>query len=228
MLRLCLPLVLSLALLTAAAPPSSSYPFQNVSLSVGARMANLLSLLTLDEKVSRLYDGLMYAPPLPRLSIPTFEWGQECLRGARNNINEGNFSAFPQSIGLAASWNVSLFSSMGQVVSDEMRGQRNSYLAKGRSDGKTYLHCWAPIANVLKDPRWGRAAESYGESTLLIYSYTSHYLQLCTRTIRSRSRSHRQSSTTRCTTGPRMVALASTLKCPLATCTTRSRRCGAG
>ena len=154
----------------------TSYPFQNSSLSLDVRMANLISLLTVDEKVSRLHDGSMFVPGVPRLSIPTFEWGQECLRGARNNINEGNFSAFPQSIGLGATWNVSVFDTMGRVVSDEMRGQRNSYHIKGESNGKTYLHCWAPVANVLKDPRWGRAAESYGESTLLIYSYTSHYL----------------------------------------------------
>ena len=139
-------------------------------------MANLLSLLTVDEKVSRLHDGLMYARAIPRLTIPTFEWGQECLRGARNNLAEGNFSAFPHSVGLAASWNVSVFDTMGRVVSDEMRGQRNAYQSAGQTAGKTYLHCWAPVANVLKDPRWGRAAESYGESPLLIYSYTSHYL----------------------------------------------------
>ena len=155
--------------------PNPSYPFQNTSLSITDRITNLLSLLTLGEKVSLMYNWEAYAPPIPRLAIPSFEWGQECLRGARNNLAEGNFSAFPVSIGLAASWNVSVFDTMGRVVSDEMRAQRNVYHTQGRV-GKTYLHCWAPVANVLKDPRWGRAAESYGESPLLIYSYTSHYL----------------------------------------------------
>ena len=155
--------------------PTASYPFQNASLPISVRIDNLLSLLTLDEKVSRLYDWEMYPPGVPRLGIPTFEWGQECLRGARNNLQDGNFSAFPVSVGLAASWNVSVFDTMGRVVSDEMRARRNQYHAQGQV-GKTYLHCWAPVANVLKDPRWGRAAESYGESPLLIYSYTSHYL----------------------------------------------------
>ena len=161
---------------SAPSPLPASYPFRNSSLPLEQRISNLLSLLTVDEKIALMHDGLMYSPPLPRLSIPRYEWGQECLRGARNDVDGSSFSAFPQSIGLAASWNVSVFDSMGRVVSDEMRGQRNAYHMAGRLDGKTYLNCWAPIANLIKDSRWGRAPEAYSESTLLIYEYTSHYL----------------------------------------------------
>ena len=176
----CVVLLLALALLaticlnhaTASTTSPAVYPFQNSSLSLDARMDNLLSLLTMEEKQSRLWSEVAFMPGIPRLNISVFEWGQECLRGLINHLSDGNVSSFPQSLGLAASWNASVFSSMGAVIGDEARGLRNGYHLQGVT-GKTYLHCWTPVVNIMKDPRWGRSAESYGESPLLSLSYTS-------------------------------------------------------
>ena len=84
-------------------------------------------------------------------------------------------TAFPQSLGLASSFNVSVFSVMGRVISDEARAKRNGHLQRGQVD-KTYLMCWTPVVNILKDPRWGRSAETYGEAPLLTYALTSSLL----------------------------------------------------
>jgi beta-glucosidase len=168
--------VLCMSHTAASAASPVVYPFQNSCLSVDERMDNLLSLLTLEEKQSRLYDGRAFMPGVDRLNISVFEWGQECLRGLINRLSDGNVSNFPQSLGLAASWNTSVFSSMGDVISDEARGRRNGYHHQGVT-GKTYLHCWTPVVNIMKDPRWGRSAESYGESPLLTLSYTSALLR---------------------------------------------------
>ena len=162
--------------------PTSAYthPFQDPDLPTAARTADLLSLLNLNEKLSLLYTT---APPVPRLSIPRFDYGQECLHGLVNRradlSRDGRATAFPQSIGLAATWNVSVLRGMGEVISDEARGKRNARIRAGnstRDDELTYLMCWAPVVNINREPRWGRSAETYGESPLLTYKLTSALL----------------------------------------------------
>ena len=174
--------LLAFLVLLACLHPTTAYlhPFQDPDVSTDDRISNLLSLLNLTEKLSLLYNT---APPIPRLAIDRFDFGQECLHGLVNRRSDlsrdGRATAFPQSIGLAASWNVSLMASMGRVISDEARGKRNGRIRAGnstRSDELTYLMCWTPVVNILKDPRWGRSAETYGESPLLTYKLTSAVL----------------------------------------------------
>ena len=177
------PLTLPLLLLLAAfLCPTSAYdhPFQDLTLPTPDRITNLLSLLNLTQKLSLLYTT---TPSIPHLSIDRFDFGQECLHGLVNRRSDlsrdGRATAFPQSIGLAASWNVSMMAGMGGVISDEARGKRNGRLRAGnstRSNELTYLMCWTPVVNIQKDPRWGRSAETYGESPLLTYKLTSALL----------------------------------------------------
>ena len=181
LLLLLLCLALSLPFSHSHSLADVSYPFQNASLPLPVRLSNLLSLLTLDEKLSLLYQS---SPPIPRLSIPRFDAGQECLHGLINRrsdlTQDGASTAFPQSIGLAASWNRSVFTEMGRIIGDEARGKRNLRLRTNDTSSAvapTYLMCWTPVVNILKDPRWGRSAETYGEAPLLTYALTSRLVQ---------------------------------------------------
>ena len=144
------------------------------------RLANLLSLLTLEEKLTLLYSTV---PAIPRLNISHFEHSQECLHGLQNRRSgqlsvDGAATSFPQSIGLAASWNRTVFSEIGRIISDEARAKRNLHIRSGDPNplARTYLVCWTPVVNILKDPRWGRAPETYGESAFLTYALTSPLL----------------------------------------------------
>ncbi len=84
-----------------------------------------------------------------RWGIPVLQHG-EALHGAQ----WGNATCFPQSIGMAATFDDDLYYREGQVVAEELRavGVRQVY---------------APVINITRDQRWGRGQESYGEDVLM-------------------------------------------------------------
>lgn len=151
----------------------SSYRFCNKSLSVNARVADLVSRLTLQEKVGNLVNS---AVDVSRLGIPRYEWWSEALHGVSNvgpgtrfsNVVPGATS-FPMPILTAASFNASLFQTIGRVVSTEARAMHNVGLA-----GLTY---WSPNINIFRDPRWGRGLETPGEDPLLASKYAAGYVK---------------------------------------------------
>jgi beta-glucosidase len=125
------------------------------------RAQALVAKLTLKEKVAQLRDN---APAVPRLGVPAYTWWNEGLHG----LARGGFATvFPQSIGLAASWDPALLQQVGTVVSTEARARFNAVgpdKAHGRYQGLTI---WSPNINIDRDPRWGRGQETYGEDPYL-------------------------------------------------------------
>src|SRR5208282_405610 len=77
-------------------------PFRNASLPIEQRVDDLVSRLTLEEKVSQLIDR---AAPIPRLDIPAYNWWNEGLHGIARS---GYATLFPQAIGNAATWDAPL------------------------------------------------------------------------------------------------------------------------
>eukprot|EP01104_Vermistella_antarctica_P020962 TRINITY_DN9217_c0_g1_i1.p1 TRINITY_DN9217_c0_g1~~TRINITY_DN9217_c0_g1_i1.p1 ORF type:complete len:859 (+),score=185.94 TRINITY_DN9217_c0_g1_i1:121-2697(+) len=139
----------------------------NTSLPIAMRVQALVANLTLDEKLSQL---LVAPNAIPRLDIPNYTWGQECLHGVRSNGD--NFTTvFPQPIVLGASWNTTLVRLMAEAISDELRALNNHHAAG------VGLDCWAPNINIFRDPRWGRGHETYGEDTFLASSFVIQYVQ---------------------------------------------------
>jgi beta-glucosidase-like glycosyl hydrolase len=69
-------------------------------------------------------------------------------------------TSFPQVISVGATWNRSLWSAVGQAVSDETRGLYAQGSAIGWEGG---LFLWAPNINPFRDPRWGRGQEGPSE-----------------------------------------------------------------
>jgi beta-glucosidase len=114
------------------------------------RAADLVSRMTLEEKVSQMRNS---APAIPRLGIPAYDWWNEALHGV---ARAGLATVFPQAIGLAATWDTSLEHQVADVISTEARGKYNDAIAHdnhGRYYGLTF---WSPNINIFRDPRWGR------------------------------------------------------------------------
>ncbi|KAF5733329.1 beta-xylosidase/alpha-L-arabinofuranosidase 1 [Tripterygium wilfordii] len=151
----------------------ASFGFCDKSLGTGARVADLVKRLTLQEKILFLVNS---AGSVSRLGIPKYEWWSEALHGVSYVGPGTHFSSvvpgatsFPQVILTAASFNASLFEAIGKVVSTEARAMYNVGLA-----GLTF---WSPNINIFRDPRWGRGQETPGEDPLLSSKYGSGYVR---------------------------------------------------
>jgi len=151
---------------------SYEYPFQNPSLSVEKRAADLVSRLTLDEKISQM---LNKTPAVERLGIPPYDWWNECLHGVGRT--EYRVTVYPQAIGMAAGWDVNAIKQMGDYTSEEGRAVYN--LAQAKGDYRIYrgLTYWTPNINIFRDPRWGRGQETYGEDPFLTASLGSYFVK---------------------------------------------------
>jgi len=141
--------------------PKHIPPYKNTKLPFEERAADLVSLMTVEEKVAQLFHE---APAIERLNIPAYNWWNECLHGV---ARAGIATVFPQVIGLAASFNAELLANAGGVISDEARAKHHKALKKGKSEKYYGLTFWTPNINIFRDPRWGRGQETYGEDPYL-------------------------------------------------------------
>jgi len=145
------------SLAIAATPVSHSDPRHIAE----KRADDLLTRLTTEEKISQLMN---HAPAIPRLGLPAFDYWSEGLHGVARN---GHATVFPQAIGLAASWDVSLLRKVGTVVSSEARMKFNALGPPAWGARNAGLTLWSPNINIFRDPRWGRGQETYGEDPYL-------------------------------------------------------------
>ncbi len=146
------------------------HAFQNPTLSFKERATELVSLMTLEEKVSQMrYD----APAIDRLGVPQYNWWNECLHGV---ARAGDATVFPQGIGMGATWDPSLIKEMGEAVSDEARAKYHKFQKEGKRGIYQGLTFWTPNINIFRDPRWGRGQETYGEDPFLTSRIAVHYI----------------------------------------------------
>lgn len=139
----------------------SSALFQDPTQPLTIRVQDLLSHLTLSEKIGQL----MYAAPaIERLGIPQYNWWNEALHGLGR---AGKATVFPQAIGLAATWNPDLLHQVAAATADEARAKHNQAVKQGLRQIYTGLTFWSPNINIFRDPRWGRGQETYGEDPCL-------------------------------------------------------------
>lgn len=139
-----------------------SYPFQNPDLPIEERVSDLVSKLTLEEKVLQMLND---APAIERLGIPSYNWWNECLHGIGRT--EYKVTVFPQAIGMAAAWDKNLMKDVAIAISDEGRAIYNDASSKGNRSIYHGLTYWTPNVNIFRDPRWGRGQETYGEDPFL-------------------------------------------------------------
>lgn len=137
--------------------------YRDESAATHDRIMDLLSRLTIEEKISLLRAT---SPGIPRLQIPKYYHGNESLHGV---VRPGRFTVFPQAIGLASMWNPELHYEVATAISDEARGRWNE-LEQGKLQTQRFtdlLTFWSPTVNMARDPRWGRTPETYGEDPYL-------------------------------------------------------------
>ena len=152
---------LLLTLVTAGIAHAQPLPFRNASLSTAQRVDDLLSRLTLEEKISLL--GYR-SKAVDRLSIPAYNWWNEGLHGV---ARAGEATVFPQAIGMAATFDNTLLQQAADAISTEARAKYNLSTAAGRREQYMGLTFWSPNINIFRDPRWGRGQETYGEDPYL-------------------------------------------------------------
>jgi len=151
--------ILFLTIYTAFA---QQYSFRKSELSSEERAKDLISRLTLKEKSALMCDE---SEAIPRLGIKKFNWWSEGLHGIRYG---SNVSVFPQSIGMAASFNDKLVYDVFNAISDEFRAKYHEARRNGQENSKfVSLSVWTPNINIFRDPRWGRGQETYGEDPYL-------------------------------------------------------------
>jgi beta-glucosidase len=153
------------AVLLAAVPSSllsQERPiYKDPSAPIDQRVNDLVSRMTLEEKVSQLMND---SPAIDRLGIPAYNWWNECLHGV---ARAGRATVFPEAIGLAATWDTDLLFRVASAISDEARAKHHEFLRRGKRNIYQGLTFWTPNINLFRDPRWGRGMETYGEDPYL-------------------------------------------------------------
>ncbi len=144
-----------------AAAPSQGAPYLDTHLSIEQRVNDLVSRMTLEEKVSQMRD---HAVAIPRLGVPKYDWWNEGLHGV---AFAGYATNFPQVIGMASTWDTSLVHRMAETISTEARAKYNQAMRDNDHEMFFGLTFWAPNVNIFRDPRWGRGQETYGEDPFL-------------------------------------------------------------
>src|ERR1022692_3618637 len=144
-------------------------PYLDPTLSPEKRAADLVSRMTLEEKVLQMQNS---APAIPRLGIPVYNWWNEALHG----VATGRATVFPEPISMGSTFDPELVHRVADAISTEARAKYEEALrhdripepppgnSPGRVAGLTY---WSPNLNIFRDPRWGRGQETYGEDPYL-------------------------------------------------------------
>ncbi|GAB6019394.1 hypothetical protein CHUAL_000978 [Chamberlinius hualienensis] len=158
---------------------SQDYPFRDPSLPWDERVEDLVNRLTIDEIVLQLAKGgtdpgAGPAPAIPRLGINPYGWNTECLHG---DANSGPATAFPQSIGLAATFSYDVVFRMAEATGLEVRAKYNNFSADGLYGTHKGLSCFSPVINIMRHPLWGRVQETYGEDPYLSGQLAKAYVQ---------------------------------------------------
>lgn len=170
-------IVLSVAMAFSGIVLAQTYPFMNQKLSDDARIDNLLSLMTLEEKIDHFSPRL---PGIPRLGVKGTKIGEGlhglALSGPANWAVKGKGASatttFPQAIGLAQMWDPELHQQLAAWEAEEAR-----FLAQNEKYQSAGLILLAPNADLGRDIRWGRTEECYGEDAYLASVLTVAYVK---------------------------------------------------
>lgn len=146
-------------------------PFRNPDLPLNERVDDLISRLSLSEKIGQM---LHEAAGIDRLGIAPYSWWNEALHGV---ARAGSATVFPQAIGLAAAFDRQLAGKVASAIADEARAKFEVFAAKGTAGRYVGLTFWTPNINIFRDPRWGRGQETYGEDPYLTGELGQRFVQ---------------------------------------------------
>jgi beta-glucosidase-like glycosyl hydrolase len=170
---------------SAAKPPQSATPiYLNTHYSFAERAADLVSRMTLSEKVQQLHTN--NAPAIPRLGVEQYTYwsegqhglnrlGADAAEGGQGAVDDVHATSFPVNFASSMSWDPQLTYNETTAISDEARGFLDkSLFGNGQNNiGPSVndygdLTYWAPTVNLDRDPRWGRTDEAFGEDPYLV------------------------------------------------------------
>ncbi len=134
------------------------------TLSDDERLEYLASHTSLEEQAAQLVNK---APPIARMGVPAYNWLNDDLHG----LASGYGTMFPNGNVLGATFDASLVRSVGRAIATEARASHlafthsaNRGVGGGPWDNNGLgLTMYAPNVNLVRDPRWGRAQEVFGE-----------------------------------------------------------------
>ncbi|MGC2661048.1 MAG: glycoside hydrolase family 3 C-terminal domain-containing protein [Bryobacteraceae bacterium] len=158
--RLTAPLFISLlATISTSAQQPTSYPFKDPNQPVEKRIDNLLSLMTIDEKIN----CLSTRTGVPRLGVPNIGSSEGIHGVVQRGANSARFAPipttqFPQPPGMGETWDPDLVRQAGDVEGYEAR-----FITQTEKYHRQLLMLWGPQSDLARDPRWGRSEEVYGE-----------------------------------------------------------------
>ena len=151
----------------ACAPPHDTYGFCDPKLPLESRLDNLLSLLTLEEKPTLLIARNSPRGNVSRLGVPEYDWGGNCIHGVQSRCaDDGRCpTSFPNPNSLGASFNRTVWRSMGEVIGVELRSLWLQGVGENHASDLPHigLDCWSPNIGIVRDPRWGRNLETPSE-----------------------------------------------------------------
>ena len=134
--------------------------YRNTNYSFQERAVDLVSRLTLEEKQALLGNNMA---AVPRLGIKQYNVWSEALHGVLSGANASvglqGPTSFPGSVALGSTWDPDLLELEASVIADEARA-----IFQTGTKGLTF---WSPVVEPIRDPRWGRTGESYGEDPFL-------------------------------------------------------------
>ncbi len=134
-------------------------PYKNPNLPVENRVEDLLSRMTLKEKIAMLGGTGFTTTPIPRLGIPPLKMSDGPL-----GVRWGKSTAFPAGTCMAASWDTSMMYQVGKAIAEEVKG-------KGRDE------ILGPCVNIARLPMGGRTFEAYGEDPYLASRIAVSYIE---------------------------------------------------
>ena len=143
--------------------------YLNTSYSFEERAADIVSRMTLEEKQSLLGNNMA---AIPRLGINSFNVWSEALHGVSFGFRSGasgSPTSFPNSVALGSAWDPDLMQRETDAISDEARALNSPVI-----NGLTY---YSPVVEPIRDPRWGRTGESYGEDPFLVSQIAGGFIK---------------------------------------------------
>ena len=144
--------------------------YKNTAYSFEERAVDLVSRLTLEEKQSLLGNNMA---AIPRLGIKTYNVWSEALHGVLSGANPAagllGPTSFPNSVAIGSSWDPSLAEWMASAITEEARA-----IFQTGTKGLTF---WSPVVEPVRDPRWGRTGESYGEDPFLVAEMAAGFVR---------------------------------------------------
>lgn len=163
--------MMGMATVPGLAQAKEKFPWDNTNQPLQQRVHELVSRMTLKEKVSQMMNE---APAIPSLGVPAYNWWSEGLHGIARS---GYATVFPQAIGMAATFDPHAVRQMGDIISTEARAKYERAIRHHFHSIYFGLSLWAPNINIVRDPRWGRAQETYGEDPFLTGTMAVQYVR---------------------------------------------------